>query len=77
MVPAQIMTATSNQILTATLNPTASSAKPPAFASIVPSIGTYNYIGCYQETSNDPAAGGIPALSNGTLVWYYCPRQAQ
>ena len=77
MVPAQIMTATSNPILTATLNPTASSAKPPTFASIVPSIGRYKYIGCYQETSNDPAAGGIRALSNGTLVWYYCSGQAQ
>ncbi|KAK0515038.1 hypothetical protein JMJ35_002417 [Cladonia borealis] len=61
------MTATSNPILTATLSPTASSAKPPTFASIVPSIGTYNYIGCYQETSNDPAAGGTRALSNGTM----------
>ena len=76
VVLAQIMTATSNPILTATLSPTASSAKPPTFASIVPSVGTYNYIGCYQETSNNPAAGGIHALSNGTLVGCYCPRQA-
>ena len=47
-----IMTGTFNvnELMHATFSDTAFSAKPPSFASIVPSIGAYNYTDCNRET---------------------------
>jgi hypothetical protein len=59
------------QIMSATSTPPPPTVDAPSFASIVPSVAAYTYIGCYQETLNDTAANNVPALAGGTMVRKY------
>ena len=59
------------QIMTATTKPPPLSANAVSFASIVPGVAAYTYIGCYQETANDTAANDVRALAGGTMVRNY------
>ena len=71
-----IMTATSNELMPATFSTTGFCAKPPYFASIVPSIGAYNHIDGDHETNSEAADGNNCDLHSGILVWKYSPRKA-
>ncbi|KAL2055796.1 hypothetical protein ABVK25_004040 [Lepraria finkii] len=53
--------------MTATTKPPPLSANAVSFASIVPGVAAYTYIGCYQETANDTAANDVRALAGGTM----------
>ena len=70
-----IMTGTSNEFMPATFSDTAFSAKPSSFASIVPSIGAYNYIDCNHETDGYARADEIDAQL--IPVWKYSQKKAQ
>lgn len=59
------------QIMTATTKPPPLSANAVSFASIVPGVAAYTYIGCYQETANGTATNDVRALAGGTMVRNY------
>lgn len=53
-------------------SPTAqsSTASTPAqaFASVYPGSATYDYLGCYNETTGDADVGNVRALAGGNMV---------
>ena len=54
--------------VTTTSTATATVTTTPAPApTIDPGVGDYNYMGCYNETSNDPNAGNIRALDANSV----------
>ena len=37
-------------------------------ASIIPSTASYDYLGCYNETTSNPSVGNVRALAGGNMV---------
>ena len=71
-----INTGTSKQLMAAAFDATVFSAKAPSFGSMVPSIGSYTYIGYNLETATDAAANRIDEVHR-TVVCKYSLRTAQ
>lgn len=59
MVAAQTPSATSSSLL---------STDARAASSIIPSTSSFTYVGCYNETTGNPALGSVRALTGGNMV---------
>ena len=45
-----------------------SSTDGRAASSIIPSTSSFTYVGCYNETTGNPALGSVRALTGGNMV---------